>query len=218
MGVPENCASLEEKTHSTLLLSLEDKIITEVSELEIATTLWAKMETGCGSLELLRATPLTTRTTSSQIPALAASSSRRPPLSKVVRANIDRCCSELSERDLVSLRARYGIPSSVTMRCPKATERANAPPPGLRSIFVVALENGMCLLDHPCVGEVFSMAGLGLGVANPDSSPDVVRSYFLKSTLGHQSRLGHDLDQVLMETCSMNWIDRDLAKSRRAEF
>ncbi|GAA0163335.1 hypothetical protein LIER_19229 [Lithospermum erythrorhizon] len=61
--------------------------------------------------------------------------------------SIDRYGNELSERSLVSLRARYGIPSSVVMRRPKAIERANAPPPGLRSIFVVALEMACVFLS-----------------------------------------------------------------------
>ncbi|GAA0144409.1 hypothetical protein LIER_04866 [Lithospermum erythrorhizon] len=88
---------------------------------------------GSGSSMPLQATPLATR---------APSSSLRPPQSKVVRANINRCASKLSKRDLVDLRSRYGIPSSMIIRCLKATERANAPPPRIRSIFVVDLENG----------------------------------------------------------------------------
>ncbi|GAA0166399.1 hypothetical protein LIER_21556 [Lithospermum erythrorhizon] len=67
----------------------------------------------------LQATPFATRAPSSQTLALAASTSCRPPQSRVVKANIDRCGSELSEKDLVSLRT---------------SDRANAPPPRLRSI------------------------------------------------------------------------------------
>ncbi|GAA0155864.1 hypothetical protein LIER_38168 [Lithospermum erythrorhizon] len=67
-----------------------------------------------------QATPLATT---------APSSSCRPPQSKAVNANINRCGNELSERDLVDLRSCYAIPSSVILRCSKATERANAPPP-----------------------------------------------------------------------------------------
>ncbi|GAA0183498.1 hypothetical protein LIER_30897 [Lithospermum erythrorhizon] len=56
------------------------------------------------SSEPLQATPLATKAPSSQPQVLAALSSRRPPQSKVVRADVDRCCSDLSERELVSLR------------------------------------------------------------------------------------------------------------------
>ncbi|GAA0162289.1 hypothetical protein LIER_18413 [Lithospermum erythrorhizon] len=59
---------------------------------------------------------------------------------------------ELSEKDLVELRSRYNIPTSVILRRPKATNRANAPPPGQRCIFVVALENGLRLHVQPYVG------------------------------------------------------------------
>ncbi|GAA0156724.1 hypothetical protein LIER_14148 [Lithospermum erythrorhizon] len=106
----------------------------------------------------LRATPLATRAPSSQPQVLVPLSSRRPLQSKVVKANIDCCGSELSENDLVELRSRYGIPSSVIMRLPKATERANAPHPRLRSIFIMALENGLRLPVQPYVGDMMSMA------------------------------------------------------------
>ncbi|GAA0164088.1 hypothetical protein LIER_19806 [Lithospermum erythrorhizon] len=43
------------------------------------------------------------------------------------------------------------------MRRPRATEWANAPPPGLRCIFRVALENGLRLPIHPFVGGVLSL-------------------------------------------------------------
>ncbi|GAA0172368.1 hypothetical protein LIER_26210 [Lithospermum erythrorhizon] len=79
---------------------------------------------------------------------------------------------ELSKRDLVSLKARYELPSSEVMRCPKATEPANAPPPGLRSIFVVALENGMRLPVHRYVGDVLSMGGGG-GIFLTELTPNM---------------------------------------------
>ncbi|GAA0163046.1 hypothetical protein LIER_43628 [Lithospermum erythrorhizon] len=104
--------------------------------------------------------PFNCQEPSSQTHALATSSTCRPPHSKVVRANIYRYGIELSKRDLVSLRTRYGIPSSVVMRRLKATERANALPPGLRNIFVVALENGLRFPVHPCVGDVLSIVGI----------------------------------------------------------
>ncbi|GAA0158429.1 hypothetical protein LIER_15459 [Lithospermum erythrorhizon] len=72
--------------------------------------------------------------------SLASIVNSPPQQAKPVRTNIDRCGSELSKRDLVSIRACYEIPQSVIMRRPRATQRANAPPSGPRSIFVVALE------------------------------------------------------------------------------
>ncbi|GAA0156951.1 hypothetical protein LIER_14318 [Lithospermum erythrorhizon] len=41
----------------------------------------------------------------------------------------------------------------------KAIKRVNAPPPGLRSIFIVALENGLRLPIHPYMRDVLSMVG-----------------------------------------------------------
>ncbi|GAA0141673.1 hypothetical protein LIER_35436 [Lithospermum erythrorhizon] len=91
---------------------------------------------GSGSSVPLQATPLASR---------APSSSRHPPQAKTVRVDLHRCCSELSERELVDLRSRYDIPTSVILRRPNATDRANAPPPGLRTFYVVALNNGLRL-------------------------------------------------------------------------
>ncbi|GAA0184537.1 hypothetical protein LIER_31825 [Lithospermum erythrorhizon] len=45
-----------------------------------------------------------------------------PPQLRVVRANINHCGSELSEKDLVDLRSDFGIPSSVILHRLKATE------------------------------------------------------------------------------------------------
>lgn len=42
--LPTDIATMEEKAHSTLLLVLEDHIITEVVEEDIATSLWCKLE------------------------------------------------------------------------------------------------------------------------------------------------------------------------------
>ncbi|GAA0156994.1 hypothetical protein LIER_14354 [Lithospermum erythrorhizon] len=95
----------------------------------------------------------------------------------MVRANIDRCGSELSERDLVSLRARYEMPSSLVMHRPKATERANAPPPKLRSIFVVALKNGLCLPVHQYVGDVLSIAGIRPAQLSPNMRISITGFY-----------------------------------------
>ncbi|GAA0185372.1 hypothetical protein LIER_32660 [Lithospermum erythrorhizon] len=44
---------------------------------------------------------------------------------------------------------------------PNSTDRAHTPPPGLRTFFVVALDNGLRFLMHPFIGEVLSMAGVG---------------------------------------------------------
>ncbi|GAA0168011.1 hypothetical protein LIER_22829 [Lithospermum erythrorhizon] len=41
---PDNMNALEERTHSTFLLSLEDNIITEVAEQDTAAGLWCKLE------------------------------------------------------------------------------------------------------------------------------------------------------------------------------
>ncbi|GAA0157155.1 hypothetical protein LIER_14480 [Lithospermum erythrorhizon] len=90
------------------------------------------------------------------------------PQSNAVRANVDRCGIELSEKDLVELRSRYGIPPSVIIRRPKATKRANALPPGLRTIFVVALENGLRLPVHSYLGDVLSMAGIYAAQITPN--------------------------------------------------
>ncbi|GAA0148153.1 hypothetical protein LIER_07674 [Lithospermum erythrorhizon] len=81
---------------------------------------------GSGSSRPLQAIPLASR---------APSSSRSPLQAKKVRAHIHLCGSKISEKDLVDLRARYDIPPSVMLRSPKATDRANAPPPGLRTFF-----------------------------------------------------------------------------------
>ncbi|GAA0170560.1 hypothetical protein LIER_24790 [Lithospermum erythrorhizon] len=56
---------------------------------------------GSRSSRPLQATPLASR---------APFSSRRPLQARTVRADIHRCGSELSEKDLVDLRARYEIP------------------------------------------------------------------------------------------------------------
>ncbi|GAA0149577.1 hypothetical protein LIER_08717 [Lithospermum erythrorhizon] len=101
---------------------------------------WARS----GSSVPLQATLLASR---------APSSSRLPPQAKSVRADIHQCGSELSERDLVDMRSRYDIPSSVVLRHPKPTDRANTPPLKLRNFFVVALDNGLRLPVHPYIGE-----------------------------------------------------------------
>ncbi|GAA0149967.1 hypothetical protein LIER_37034 [Lithospermum erythrorhizon] len=44
ISAPKNWYSLEEKAHSTLLLSLEDEIIMDVYEKETAAGLWPKLE------------------------------------------------------------------------------------------------------------------------------------------------------------------------------
>ncbi|GAA0139196.1 hypothetical protein LIER_00794 [Lithospermum erythrorhizon] len=92
-----------------------------------------------------------------------------PPQSKELKADINRRGSHIepSERDLIDLRSCYEIPLSGIMRHPKATERAKAPPPGLRSIFSVTLENGLRLPVHPYVGDVLSMADCLLACVTP---------------------------------------------------
>ncbi|GAA0174938.1 hypothetical protein LIER_28216 [Lithospermum erythrorhizon] len=62
---------------------------------------------------------------------------------------------------LVATRAPSAPQSkAVIIRRPKATEQANAPPPGLRSIFFGALENGMRLPFYSYVGDMLSVAGI----------------------------------------------------------
>ncbi|GAA0155364.1 hypothetical protein LIER_13111 [Lithospermum erythrorhizon] len=123
---------------------------------------------GSGSSMPLQATPLASR---------APSSSRRPPQAKMVRADIHRCRTELLERDLVDLRSRCGIPTSVILRRPKATYRANSPPPGSRTFFVVALDNGLRLPVHPYVGEGLSMAGICPGQLTPNMWISIIGFY-----------------------------------------
>ncbi|GAA0165009.1 hypothetical protein LIER_20513 [Lithospermum erythrorhizon] len=60
-------------------------------------------------------------------PSTPPSSSPRPPQAKTIRADIHRCGSELSERDLVDLRSHYDIPSPVMLLCPRPTDRAKIP-------------------------------------------------------------------------------------------
>ncbi|GAA0157091.1 hypothetical protein LIER_14430 [Lithospermum erythrorhizon] len=90
----------------------------------------------------------------------APSSSLRPPQANAVRVDIHRCGIKLSKKDLVELRSRYDIPPSVILRFPKDTDRANAPPPGMRTIFFVVMDNGMRLPVHPYLGEVLTMIGI----------------------------------------------------------
>ncbi|GAA0147301.1 hypothetical protein LIER_07037 [Lithospermum erythrorhizon] len=105
------------------------------------------------------------------------SSSRRPPQAKTVRVDLHRCDSELSEKDLVDLRSRYDIPSSVMLLRPRATDHANAPPPGLRKFFAVALSNGLRLPVHPYVGEVLSVAGVGPAQLTPNIWISIIGFY-----------------------------------------
>ncbi|GAA0138710.1 hypothetical protein LIER_34970 [Lithospermum erythrorhizon] len=42
----------------------------------------------------------------------------------------------------------------------RTIDRANNPPPGLRTFFIVALDNGRCLPVHPYIGEMLPMAGI----------------------------------------------------------
>ncbi|GAA0175491.1 hypothetical protein LIER_28656 [Lithospermum erythrorhizon] len=90
------------------------------------------------------------------------------PQAKMLRVDLHHCGSELSKSDLVDLRSRYDITTSVVLRHPKATDRAHAPPPGLRNLFVVALNNGLRLSVHSYIGEVLSMAGIGPARLTPN--------------------------------------------------
>ncbi|GAA0149083.1 hypothetical protein LIER_08349 [Lithospermum erythrorhizon] len=80
-------------------------------------------------------------------------SSLRPPHARIVRADLHRCGSELSEKDMAKLRSRYYIPSSVMLIRPSTTDCAHTPPPGLRTFFVVAMDNGLRFPVHPFIGE-----------------------------------------------------------------
>ncbi|GAA0167245.1 hypothetical protein LIER_22220 [Lithospermum erythrorhizon] len=64
--------------------------------------------------------------------------------------------------DVRSSSSPQDIPPSVIFRREKPTYRANTPPPGLRTFFVVALDNGLRLPVYPYIGEVLSMASIGL--------------------------------------------------------
>ncbi|GAA0174477.1 hypothetical protein LIER_27862 [Lithospermum erythrorhizon] len=95
----------------------------------------------------------------------------------MVRADLQRCGNELSERDLVDLRSRYDILPSEVLRRPKPTNHANTPPPGLRTFFVVALDNGIRLPVHPYIGEVLSMAGIGPAQLTPNMWISIIGFY-----------------------------------------
>ncbi|GAA0169572.1 hypothetical protein LIER_24023 [Lithospermum erythrorhizon] len=112
--------------------------------------------------------PLTTR---------PHSSSHHSPQSKAIRANLPRCGSELSETDLVDLRSRYDIPSSVMLLRPGPIGRATTPPPGMITFFVVALINGMRLPIHPYIGEVLSLAGVGTAQLTPNMWLSIIEFY-----------------------------------------
>ncbi|GAA0169332.1 hypothetical protein LIER_23847 [Lithospermum erythrorhizon] len=71
-----------------------------------------------------------------------------------------RCGSTLSEKDVDDLRSRYDIPTSVLLQRPRPTDRVNTPPPGLKTFFVVALDNGVRLPVHSYIVEALSMAGV----------------------------------------------------------
>ncbi|GAA0146533.1 hypothetical protein LIER_06462 [Lithospermum erythrorhizon] len=80
-----------------------------------------------------------------------------PPQPREVGVEIDRYGSELSESYLASLKTRFSIPPGLIIRRPLAIEQANTLPLGIRTIFVVALENGIRLLFHTFVGGVLSV-------------------------------------------------------------
>ncbi|GAA0138624.1 hypothetical protein LIER_42543 [Lithospermum erythrorhizon] len=106
---------------------------------------------GSGSSRPLQATPLASR---------APSSSHCPPQAKMVRADLNRCGSELSEKDLVDLRSRMISRPQCFFNLPRLTDRANTPPPRLRTFFVIALDNSPRLPVHPFIVEVLSMVGV----------------------------------------------------------
>ncbi|GAA0175834.1 hypothetical protein LIER_28932 [Lithospermum erythrorhizon] len=111
---------------------------------------------------------------------------------------------ELSEKDLAELGSRYGIPPSVIIRRPKSTERANASSPGLRSIFVVALENGLCLPVHPYVGDVLSMAGIFPAQLTPNMCSFGFTSHSTsKGVLSRSTK--HKADAIAFSTY---WVNR----------
>ncbi|GAA0174690.1 hypothetical protein LIER_28026 [Lithospermum erythrorhizon] len=66
--------------------------------------------------------PLNLRTTASPMPIVEVPPSRRPLQPKEVRVVIDDYGCKLSDGDLASLRAHFGIPPEVIMRGPLATE------------------------------------------------------------------------------------------------
>ncbi|GAA0145179.1 hypothetical protein LIER_05431 [Lithospermum erythrorhizon] len=113
-----------------------------------------------------------------QITRLASrphSSSRRPPQAKAIRVDLQWCESELFEKDLVEIRSRYMIPSTVMLVRPRSTDRTLTPPSRLRTFFEVALRNGMCLHVHPYIRTVLSMPGIGLAQLTPNMWFSIVR-------------------------------------------
>ncbi|GAA0173859.1 hypothetical protein LIER_27378 [Lithospermum erythrorhizon] len=74
---------------------------------------------------------------------MAASSTRRPQQAKSVRANIDHCGSELSERDLASIRAR-----AEERLCRGLRESPTSPCPSFRGSRVVS-SKGLSNVAHP---------------------------------------------------------------------
>ncbi|GAA0167963.1 hypothetical protein LIER_22790 [Lithospermum erythrorhizon] len=105
------------------------------------------------------------------------SSSRLPPQSKAIRADVHRCDSELSKTGLVNLRSRYDIPSSVMLLHLEPTGRATTPPPGIRTFFIVALNNGLRLPVYPYIGEVLSLAEVCPVQLMPNMWLSIIGSY-----------------------------------------
>ncbi|GAA0164095.1 hypothetical protein LIER_19812 [Lithospermum erythrorhizon] len=92
------------------------------------------------------------------------------PQAKAIRADLHRCGSELFEKDLVEMRSRCKIPSTVMLVRPRSTDRAHTPLSGLRTFFEVASKNGLGLPVHPYIGAVLSMASVR---PLPNSLPNI---------------------------------------------
>ncbi|GAA0186044.1 hypothetical protein LIER_33332 [Lithospermum erythrorhizon] len=92
-----------------------------------------------------------------------------PPQSKEVRLDFSRCGCVLSPEDFVRLRARFRIPLSMVMQLPQATKRALTPAPGMRTIFVAALENGLRFPPHLFVTGVLTLVGVCPTQLTPNS-------------------------------------------------
>ncbi|GAA0152445.1 hypothetical protein LIER_10926 [Lithospermum erythrorhizon] len=80
-----------------------------------------------------------------------ARSSSSPQVSSFLSALAGSGSSVLLQATALASRAPSSSRRPPDSLAPKPTDRANAPPPGLKIIFVIALEIGVRVSVHPCV-------------------------------------------------------------------